>query len=333
MDFNGVLNLFKEDLKQVEESIRNNYASDIPLISDIGGYLVNGGGKRIRPLLLLMSARLCGMKADDRIIKHCCVVEYIHSATLLHDDVLDETTVRRGSETVNSKWGSDASILMGDYLISKAILLLANDSDFDIMKSFAAGAQELVEGGILEFTNARKLDISESLLLEIIERKTSSIMDLSCLLGASLAKEEPESAKALASFGRNFGIAFQLLDDILDYDSSEEILGKPVGNDFKEGHVTLPLFHLYSNAKEPLKREIEAFVQCDHLGSKEFDYIVDKMRESKAIDYSLDKARYYMDQAKLQIDTFTAKNPEYKDCFHAVCEYIVERHALAKACA
>ena len=180
MDFSDVNRLLKEDLSRVEKAIRKYYQSDIPLIPGISGYLMNGGGKRIRPLLLLLVAKLHGRAIDDRVITHCCVVEYIHAATLLHDDVVDETTVRRGNETVNSKWGSDASILVGDFLISRGILLLAEDCDPNIIRAIAGATKVLVEGGILEFTEARNLQVSDQHCLDVIRRKTASILAVSC---------------------------------------------------------------------------------------------------------------------------------------------------------
>ena len=148
MRFSEITEFYEDDLAKVAENIRKNYQSDIPLAPRIASHILGGGGKRIRPLLILLSANLCGHKIDQRVIDHCSVVEYVHAATLLHDDVVDETTVRRGSETANAKWGSDASILMGDFLISRSILLLANDNDPKIFKAFAQSANILVDGGL-----------------------------------------------------------------------------------------------------------------------------------------------------------------------------------------
>ena len=254
MEYSGVTRRFKEDLSKVEAAIRKNYTSDIPLIPGISGYLMDGGGKRVRPLLTLISARLCGRETDDTVIKHGCVVEYIHAATLLHDDVVDETTVRRGNETVNSKWGSDASILVGDFLISRAILLLAQDCDQRIIQAIAEATKILVEGGILEFTHARKLNVSKNHCLDVIRRKTASIIAVSCQMGALLADASKAQENSIVAFANDFGMAFQLADDAMDYEGDEDILGKPPGTDFKEGHVTLPLLHLYENSDRRMKK-------------------------------------------------------------------------------
>ena len=330
MEFNEVTKLFKTDLEQVEKILRENYLSDISLTSGIGDYIMNGGGKRIRPLLLLISSRLCGLELTEAVIKHCCVVEYVHAATLLHDDVVDETTLRRGSETVNSKWGSDASILVGDYLIARAIKILSDDINPKIFKAFGRSANILIEGGLLEFTHAREINVTEEHCLDVVFRKTASIMELSCQLGALLAETEPAAEQALMDFGKNFGIAFQLIDDVMDYDGDPVQLGKPVGTDFKEGHVTLPLLYLHQKADSALKNEIEDFINNENLGQKELDYIIERMQEVKALEYSLDLARSFMSKAKEALRQVSFPAPEHRDALAAIADYIIERHRPSK---
>ncbi len=332
MEYSGVTRLFKEDLAKVEEAIKKNYTSDVPLIPGIAGYLMEGGGKRIRPLLTLISARLCGREGDAAVIKHGCVVEYIHAATLLHDDVVDETTVRRGNETVNSKWGSDASILVGDFLISRAILLLAQDCDERIIKAIAEATKILVEGGILEFTQARKLNVSKQHCLDVIHRKTASIIAVSCQMGALLADAGEDQESSIVSFANDFGMAFQLVDDAMDYEGDEELLGKPPGTDFKEGHVTLPLLHLYQNSDRRMKKQIEAFVKNENITQKDFTFILERLREAKSIDYTLELARGYIDRAKATLRGQQFPSPEYADCLIAVADYTIDRHTAAKSC-
>lgn len=330
MQFSEVTFLFKNDLKRVEKEIRKNIQSQISLIPQISGYLMDGGGKRIRPLLVMLASKLCKGEITDRVIKHACSIEFIHAATLLHDDVVDETTIRRGRETVNTKWGSDASILLGDYLISQSILLIAYDSESKTIQAIAEAAKELVEGGIKEFTSARKLSITEEQYLDIIYKKTGSIISVSCKLGAILSNADSMAERSLVEFGKNIGMAFQLVDDVMDYDSSEELLGKPVGTDFKEGHVTLPLLFLYRNSNASFKRDIEAFIQNDKLTDEEFYFIQDKMREGKAIDYTLDLARDYIDKAKTFLNPSIFEESEYLEAFSAVADNIIERHLATR---
>ena len=331
MDFNDVTRIFKEDLSRLESSIQKNYQSDVPLIPGIGNYLLKNGGKRIRPLLLMVGAKLIGHEVDERVIRHGCVIEYIHSATLLHDDVVDQTTVRRGRETVNAKWGSDASILVGDFLISRSILMLAADCDSRVINSVSQATKLLVEGGIMEYSQARKLSVTESHCLEVILRKTASMMSLGCELAALLSEASSEQEKALIDFGTQFGTAFQLMDDAMDYGSDEDSLGKPLGNDFQEGHVTLPLLHLYQNSKNSIKKRIEGFVKNENLTQEDFNTVLELMRETKSIEYTLDLARYYIEQAKSSIRTVTFPQPEYIKSLDAIADYIYERHAAIQS--
>jgi octaprenyl-diphosphate synthase len=331
MEYKEVTQLFKPDLEKVELALKDNFLSDIPIVPGIGEYILSSGGKRIRPLLMLIGARLCGQELNDILIKHCCVIENVHAATLLHDDVVDETTVRRGRQTVNSKWGNDASILVGDYLIAQSLTLLADDVDPVIFKAFSKAAKLLVEGGLLEFSNARDIQVTEKHCMDVIYRKTASMMSLSCHLGALIGQAEPEQEKALLAFGDHFGMAFQLMDDLMDYDASPETLGKPPGTDFKEGHVTLPLHHLYHHSKNGLRGKIEQFIQNDSLTDKELEYIVDRMREGKALEYTLNQAHKQMARAKEAIQTTSFPAPEYKDALLAVADYIIGRHTLSKA--
>jgi octaprenyl-diphosphate synthase len=331
MEYKEVTQLFRPDLEKVERALKDNFLSDIPIVPGIGEYILSSGGKRIRPLLMLIGARLCGQELNETLIKHCCVIENVHAATLLHDDVVDETTVRRGRQTVNSKWGNDASILVGDYLIAQSLTLLSDDVDPVIFKAFSKAAKLLVEGGLLEFSNARDIHVTEKHCMDVIYRKTASILSLSCRLGGLIAEADKEQEEALVAFGDHFGIAFQLMDDLLDYDGTKEQLGKPPGTDFKEGHVTLPLHHLYHSSKNGLKQEIEDFIQNDKLTSKELDYILDRMREGKALEYTLGLAQNHMVRAKEAIQSTTFPVPEYKDALLAVADFIIGRHTLSKA--
>ena len=329
MDFSDVTLDLKIDLARVEKAINQNYKSDVPLIPGISSYLMNCGGKRIRPMLILLSSKLCGREVDDTVIKHGCVVEYIHAATLLHDDVVDETTVRRGKETVNAKWGSDASILVGDFLISRAILILAQDCERKIIQAVTEATKILVEGGIHEYTEARNVNVSEKHILDIIHRKTASMISVSARLGGLLANATEQQETAIISFGNDFGMAFQLMDDALDYDADEAVLGKPPGTDFKEGHVTLPLHHLYNKADRSLKKEIEAFVKNENITEEDLQYILGQMHKHKSIDYTLDLARFYIDRAKSHLRKADFPAPHYIEYFDALADYIHSRHSAS----
>ena len=331
MDFRDVTQDLKNDLANVEQAINENYKSDIPLIPGISSYLMSCGGKRIRPMLTILTAKLCGRDADKTVVKHGCVVEYLHAATLLHDDVVDETTVRRGKETVNAKWGSDASILVGDFLISRAILILADDCERKIIQAITEATKILVEGGILEYAEARKIKVTEKHILDVIYRKTASILSVSARLGGLLANATEQQETAIISFGDDFGMAFQLMDDALDYDADEKVLGKPTGTDFKEGHVTLPLHHLYHNADPELKKEIEGFIKNENIGSDEVQYIVRHMHKQKSIDYTLNLARHYIDRAKSHLRKAEFPEPKYIEHLDAIADHIYSRYSAPSA--
>ena len=331
MDFIDVTQGLENDLSKVEQAINKNYKSDIPLIPGISSYLMSCGGKRIRPMLTLLTSKLCGRDADETVVKHGCVVEYLHAATLLHDDVVDETTVRRGKETVNAKWGSDASILVGDFLISRAILILADDCERKIIQAITEATKILVEGGILEYAEARKINVTEKHILDVIYRKTASILSVSARLGGLLAGATEQQETAIISFGDDFGMAFQLMDDALDYDADEKVLGKPTGTDFKEGHVTLPLHHLYHNADCELKKEIEGFIKNENIGPDEVQYIVKHMHKQKSIDYTLNLARYYIDRAKSHLRKAEFPEPKYIAYLDAIADHIYSRHTAPSA--
>ena len=331
MDFRDVTQDLKNDLANVEQAINENYKSDIPLIPGISSYLMSCGGKRIRPMLTILTAKLCGRDADKTVVKHGCVVEYLHAATLLHDDVVDETTVRRGKETVNAKWGSDASILVGDFLISRAILILADDCERKIIQAITEATKILVEGGILEYAEARKINVTEKHILDVIYRKTASILSVSARLGGLLADATEQQETAIISFGDDFGMAFQLMDDALDYDADEKVLGKPTGTDFKEGHVTLPLHHLYHNADYELKKEIEGFIKNENIGPDEEQYNVKQMHKQKSIDYTLNLARHYIDRAKSRLRKAEFPEPKYIEHLDAIADHIYSRYSAPSA--
>jgi octaprenyl-diphosphate synthase len=209
--------------------------------------------------------------------------------------------------------------------------MLASDCDSRIINAVSEATKLLVEGGIMEYSKARKLSVSEEHCLDVIHRKTASMMSVSCELAALLSEANPEQEKALVDFGMQFGMAFQLMDDAMDYDSEENTLGKPPGNDFQEGHVTLPLLHLYQNADRSLKKEIEGFVKNENITRKDFDYVLERMRETKSVEYTLDLARDYIERAKSSIRAVTFPQPEYYKSFDAVADYIYERHAAVRS--
>ena len=322
MAFEDSIALVKKDLEAVEAALRENFKSDVVMIPKISRYLSEGGGKRIRPLLLLISSKLCGYNGGNRHINICCVVEFIHSATLLHDDVVDEANTRRGKPSANIKWGNEVSVLVGDYLFSKSFQLVAQDSDFKILATISEASRRLIEGEVLQLTHRKSIATTEENYYDMVRRKTAALMASCCQAGAILGKVPEETENALYRFGEDIGTAFQLIDDVLDYVSDNEKLGKPAHNDLREGHVTLPLIRLYSCANDEEKAFIEGVVIADDLVPEDAARILDLMEKYNAVEYAVEKAREFILRGKKAIADMPPS--EYLDSLNAIADYIVE---------
>lgn len=323
MTFSEILKLLEDDLRAVEQAIQGNFASDVTLIPVIGRYLSQGGGKRIRPVLVLLSSKMCGYERGERHILYSCVVEFIHTATLLHDDVVDGADKRRGNPSANSKWGNEASVLVGDFLFSKSFSLMTKDGDRKILEAMSDTTLKLAEGEVLELVKTCDLEITEKDYLDVAFRKTAALISTCCRLGALLGKVGPEKEEALRTFGTKVGLAFQLVDDALDFMASEERLGKPVGKDLQEGHVTLPLIHVYGQATEKEREEIRTIVDQEEISERQLRRILEMTEGYRGIDYTLDRARSLVAQGKEEIAIF-ADSP-YLQALRSVADYIVER--------
>ena len=322
MDFKTVLTRFQDDLERVEEAMRQSLASDVQLISTIGHHLFSGGGKRIRPLLLLASAQLAGYEGP-RAVAHGCVVELIHTATLLHDDVVDEADQRRGVPTANATWGNHASVLVGDYLFATSFSLMAQDGDVRIMQAMAKAVTQLAEGEVLQLVNTCNITEDEDEYLDVVKRKTAALILSACRIGAILGEAPPEQEEALALFGLETGMAFQLVDDALDYMAEEERLGKTVGKDLMEGHVTLPLIYLFRNATAAERETVQEILLGDEVDRRQVEKVIGLMKNYKAIDYTLQTASRYVAQAKKRLSVF--EDSGAREALATIADYIVTR--------
>ena len=249
--FKDFVDWLQEDLNSVNKLVLENLTNSSSLISDLSNHIINSGGKRIRPLLTLAIARLCGYSGSRHIFL-ASVIEYIHTATLLHDDVVDNSKKRRGKKTANFLWGNKSSILVGDFLLSKAFRILISDGSLKCIEIISKASEKISFGEVKQLMSVRKLEIGESEYLEIIKCKTAELFSAACQLSSEISEISIESKNSLKDFGIYLGICFQIIDDTLDYFSEEKIIEKDLGNDFKEGKMTLPLILLYkrSNAKE-----------------------------------------------------------------------------------
>lgn len=295
MDLSTIRHPVAEDSKAVDALILRRLQSDVVLINQIGHYIVNSGGKRLRPLSVLLSARACGYRGE-RHIDLAAIVEFIHTATLLHDDVVDASELRRNRETANVLWGNDASVLVGDFLYSRAFEMMVDVGSMRVMEILAHATNRISEGEVLQLLNARDPDTDESRYMEVITRKTATLFEAGLRLGAVLAEVPREVEDAVASYGLYLGIAFQLIDDALDYSVDNEELGKNVGDDLDEGKPTLPIIRAMTVGtpeQRALLREV-----IEHGGRDQIDAVVAAIASTDAIDYTAQLAQTYAERAK-----------------------------------
>jgi octaprenyl-diphosphate synthase len=268
--------------------------SPVALIPEIAGYLISLGGKRLRPLLTIASAELCGYKGERHIHLAACV-EFIHTATLLHDDVVDESTLRRGRQTANSLWNNKASVLVGDFLFSRAFELMVADGSLEILDILSKASSAISEGEVLQLSMSHSLELTQETYLKIIESKTARLFSAATEVGAVVAKAPDEERKALTQFGQALGIAFQLMDDILDYTANQGQLGKAIGDDFREGKVTLPLILAYQKGRQ--NSFWEDVLAKETRDDSDLQKALTLLNESNALIESQQRAAIYVEEA------------------------------------
>ncbi len=317
-----VWQLYREDLARVETQIKKTLTSEVPLVNEVTQHLLTSGGKRIRPLLLLMTSRLCGPLTEEAILL-AALIEAVHTATLLHDDVIDEAEIRRGGKAVRSVWGNQVSILIGDYLYSKAVCQAVLLKNQEINETLAEACRKMSEGEILQLSHHENWQMTEKEYLKIVEWKTGSLMAATCRLGGILHQVPQEIKEALTFSGLHLGIAFQIADDTLDYTARQNRLGKSQGQDLKDGRITLPLLHLLSHCKESERKELERRVLSRGLGDDDLSYILDRMEEFGSIAYAQSKARAYVGAAKKQLALF--QDSPHRQSLSIMADYIVDR--------
>ncbi len=323
MTFDGIRDFIGDDLEKIEELISRNFQSDVLLIPTIANYLIGAGGKKFRPMLLVLSSKLSGYSNGDRHILNSCMVELIHVATLLHDDVVDEALIRRGNPSVNKKWGNEASVLVGDYLFSKSLSLLALGDDSRITQSVSFASQELAEGEIIGLATKGNFDITEEEYMDIIYKKTASLISVSCKIGAILGNISPDKEKALTNFGLKIGIAYQLIDDVLDYTGDQEKLGKTIGLDFQRKKMTLPLIILFQKVSAEEKIKIQNLIfSCNNYTSN-LKTLVEMMERHNTIEYAIEKAKNYVEEAKKEMEIFD--DSPYLVAILSLADHIIAR--------
>jgi octaprenyl-diphosphate synthase len=317
-----IVALVEDDLAKVEALFQEQVLSDVGLVAEIGRYIQQGGGKRIRPALLLLGSRLCGHRGDRGVLL-AAVVEFIHTATLLHDDIIDEATVRRGRRSVNSRWGNDITVLLGDFLYTKSMAMALSQENLPILRLLSDVTLRMIEGEILEIERNGDLEVTEADHLDIIRRKTADLFSACMRIGAILGAVGDEREKALASYGLNLGICFQMVDDLLDFTAEEKTLGKPVANDLREGKVTLPMIFLLRKAGRPGIEKIGTVLADRGFGRVSREEIVRLAREHGALDEAQALAETYAEKARRDLAVFD-RSP-YREALEMLPDFILAR--------
>lgn len=326
--FFQIFSALEPDLKKVDEIIITNSSGDAQLTQDISKHINKAGGKRIRPILTLLSSKICNYKSSEK--QHynlAAAVELIHTATLLHDDVVDEGELRRGKKTANAIWGNKASILVGDYLLSTAFQLMVKSGSLEVLDLLSNTSKIMSNGEVMQLMNSTDINISQEIYLQIISQKTAILFAAATSVGAIISNSEKSKQQALHDFGINLGISFQIMDDVLDYSSSSQVLGKEIGDDFFEGKITLPIIITYEKADDAEKKRIKQIFNAN-LMSEEKDYaLLDEMmslvNKYKAVALSTDQALEYHQKAVENLSIFD--NSLEKEMLISILDYAVSR--------
>ena len=322
MPVNNLISLVKPELEQVNTVILDAAKSEIDLIPTLANHLINAGGKRLRPIFTLASAKLCGHEGE-RHVNLAVAVEFMHTATLLHDDVVDESEKRRGRDTANNIWGNKASVLVGDYLLGRSFQMMTADGSLRVLKILSDAAARIAEGEVMQLSTSNNVDTTEGEYIAVVQAKTAELFAAACEVGGAIAEDEAIE-KNLRDFGDNFGIAFQIVDDILDYAAEPAKLGKNIGDDLREGKMTLPLIKTYAKASEADKEFLRGLIESDaEMNDAAMSKAGDMIRNSGALEKSYSQAKTYAAKAREALENFP-ESP-IREAMLAVLDYSIER--------
>ena len=317
-----VAGLVGADLERVEAEIRCELDSPVPLIQEMGGYIAGAGGKRLRPMLLLLAARLAGY-AGPRSVRLACVVEMLHTATLIHDDVVDQAPLRRGRPSANAQWGDDASVLVGDHLYAKSFAMLVRDNDRAVMETLARATVSMTEAEVFQLQLKRSGVTTEADYLRIITQKTASFISACCRIGALLGGLPASQIDALTQYGMDIGVAFQISDDSLDFVANQDRLGKAIGADLREGKRTLPLIAMLARATPTESERAMGLLKRHALGADEVDEIRRYVLEHEGVEYAMAQAHQYARSAKAALAGFVPSDE--RETLALVADFVVDR--------
>ena len=320
MDIQSIYTLIKDDMAAVDSMIQSRLQSDVVLINQLGHYIINSGGKRLRPALAILCARACGYQGEHHI-NLATIIEFIHTATLLHDDVVDNSDMRRGRKTANSLWGNEASVLVGDFLYTRSFEMMVEMGSMRLMKVLSHTTNVIAEGEVLQLLNCNDADTTEQRYLEVIHHKTAKLFEAAGLLGAVISQSSTEVEQAIASYAMHLGSAFQLVDDLLDYSESSETIGKNIGDDLAEGKPTLPLIFAMKNGTTQqalIIREAIENGQRDKINE-----IIEIIAATGAIAYTSKAAKNEVAQAKQALAILT--DSPYKQALGSLADFSISR--------
>lgn len=314
--------LVADDLNEVNQVIVDHLQSSVTLIPQLAGHLVSSGGKRLRPILTLTAARMCGYQGSRHIDLAACV-EFIHTATLLHDDVVDDSSLRRGSATANAVWGNKPSVLVGDFLFSRAFQLMVADGSLAVLKILSDASAIIAEGEVDQLMISNDISTDETAYMNVIGAKTAALFAAASEIGAVVADQSPERQEALRTYGMSLGIAFQLVDDVLDYSAREADLGKSVGDDFRDGKITLPVVYAVARGTDAERGFWKRTLEDEDQQDGDLDQAMMLMQRHNALDDAMARAREHGARALESLHGFT-ENP-YRDALLELVEFCVDR--------
>ncbi|RYY98823.1 MAG: polyprenyl synthetase family protein [Chitinophagaceae bacterium] len=314
------VNLIEEELRIFEQKFKEAASSQVSMLDRIMRYIVKRKGKQLRPMFVFLSAKLCG-SVNESTYRAASLVELLHTATLVHDDVVDDALERRGFFSVYALWKNKISVLVGDYLLAKGLLLSLDNSDFRILQILSGAVRQMSEGELLQLEKSRTLNLDESVYFEIISGKTASLLSAACAAGAYSASADEELTARMASFGQKVGIAFQIKDDLFDY--AADNVGKPTGNDIKEKKLTLPLIYTLNNADAATRRKLIGIIKNDNKDRRKVQYVLDAVQQHKGITYAQEVMQRYKREALDLLATFP--DSDIRTGFSELVNYVTDR--------
>ena len=313
----------EDKLVLVEEKIKTKLSSKVEMVDEMTNYHLKTGGKKLRALLTLQSAKLCGYSKGTRDVNLAACVELIHAATLMHDDVIDNGEIRRGKKTLNRIWGNQSSILVGDYLLSRCFEIMVDDGDQEVLKLLSSTSAEISQGEVLQLQHKGEIDMLEETYLKIISAKTASLFAAATKVGSILSKKENKTKEALEFYGKNLGLTFQIADDALDYNSELKLFGKEIGNDFYEGKITLPIILLYQKANKNEKKDLKQFFRKKERSENEFKQVLILIKKYNIINECYRKAEHFINLASSSLSIF--KDSREKEILKNLTSFSLER--------